>query len=131
MKERKIIFYVKGFGRGVVITDQNPTDPLNTTVDKFSEIMKGKSVFSVDTKNDIFIGKSDEISCVCIQKSDFDKEESLDEITFDETVNVEEDTVIIKNNKTNKNKSESLPPLVDDYDLDEEDDFQFDLDLDN
>jgi len=81
---RKFIYYLKGYSRTIVLTDQNEDKPIEEITSKISKFMSGCKVSKFETDNDILIVRPSDIVGVHISM-DYSKHddkyhgESLDE----------------------------------------------------
>lgn len=80
---RKFIYYLNGYSRTIVITDNDDGRPIEEITEKISKIMSGCKVSKFETDNDILIIRPSDIVAVHIEKDsskhdDNRMEESID-----------------------------------------------------
>lgn len=89
--KRKLIIYLEGVSRGIVITDDNEDKPSDQLANSISTIMSGYRLCSFRTKTDCLIVRPNQINGVHIQGGQFEESDtgivqSLETIVDEDTI---------------------------------------------
>jgi hypothetical protein len=85
---RKFIYYMKGFSRTIVITDNDDSVPIEEITSKISKTMSGNRVSEFETSNDILIVRPQDIAGIHIVKDSSEQDSDVSE-ELEEGINLQ------------------------------------------